>query len=400
MSYQRSFAVPASVRSRIRLPLSEWKKHNLVLDHLRPVNGALVLAEASAQEHPVDSSMKFNMMFNDGTRLVLYSPSRLTIRLPKIFLEVSVTGMCDAAGAVLADGARIVYLLGEKYLFYLRDRDLIRFSTTTGGTGLAYHGERVFYCSGMRVNWSKAYPERGFAMTDSQAAGYFDHVDETFGNILKLVSMGDYIYLFHEHGISRMYVTADALDFRVEKFYTGYTNLHERSIGNCGDKLYFFADGTLFSLTHNGVCAVPYACTSEIDFSQPVTGTQTDGEYYASVVRSGVRQIYCYDKSGVGRFIGLENIDITGSRGIHLLKSNEITVLTGSALPQTGEAGAKLEYDISHGYGGRFYLEAVTVEGKGMYEVEACANGVTRRAKGKAGDRLFLNGALAGIRSR
>ncbi len=63
-------------------------------------------------------------------------------------------------------------------------------------------------------------------------------------------------------------------------------------------------------------------------------------------------------------------------------------------MPEVGEVSAKFEYDLTDIADGAGYLEAVEVEGRGMFEAEVTANGVTRRAKGEAGKRLALGGAI------
>lgn len=393
MRYLKAVAAPKAARRRIRLSLSDLERSALVLAHMRAENGALVLAEGCENRYTVDR--KYYAAVGTGDRIFLFSKDdTASLETTRHFVVPSVT---ESADYVLESGVRIYYLISNDCLYYIENDLSYKYAKKPGGTSLAVHKDRVFFAANDGyVYWTFLFPDRGFKTTGTQESGGISLTDLALGNVVRLISFGDVLYLFHERGLSRLQAGADTLSFRYEKLPVEYAAIQARSVAVVGNGMLYFTDRGFYRYSDGKTEEVGGASVALIDLSQPIYAVSAGGNYYASVaMKSGERLLYCYDGFANGRFIGLENIWFTVRMGeLYRLKDGKVDALVGRALPEAGGTFARFSASISDRGDGNCYLESIVLEGRGRYEVTASANGVTVKTQGRAGERLAFSGAL------
>ena len=395
MRYAKKIAVPFAQRQRVRLPAEKWKNYGLTLNHLRPRNGALVLAEGASKAYSTDNGSEY--LIATQSQLVTLYPYFKRIRLLMQNRQWLLPDIMEAEDYVLPSGVRILYILTKNSLNYDENASLSGYLKKPGGYSMAVHKDRIFFAgTDGKLYWSFAYPDRGFRSTGTQESGTVDLIDQSLGAVVRVFSLGENLLLFHERGLQRLEGTADPLTFRLVRTGVEYKTIHGKSVARCGVKAWFFTDDGLYATDGFTAERVKNAAEGEIDLTASVHGSSYGGEYYAALTRrDGLRQAYCYDRVyESGRFIGLESISLACLHGVYRLKGSSVDLLEGSALPEVGKVSAKFCYDLTDIADGAGIIEALEVEGEGMYEAEVTANGITRRAKGEAGKRLALNGVL------
>lgn len=397
MRYEKRVTHPKAKLRRVRLSAEAWKEHALVLHHLRFSNGALTLAEGTSPKWNVSTYV--DNIVASGSEIFGSCSNMSTVYELTLNRSWPLRAVFEVCDYVQENGVRLNYMLAPDLLYFDEGSTLYNYGKKPSGRSIAVHKDRLFYAaSDEKVYWTYLFPLKGFKTTGTQESGSFDVVDNDLGKVMRLISFREKLFLFHERGITRMEVGADTLAFRARKMGVSFLKLHERSVCVCADSVYFFADGKLFALDGDSVEEIRDAAVAKIDFTQKISGTQAGGEYFASVaLQDGVRCVYGYDKAaGCGRFLGISNLAVTGFHGLYRLVRGAVDSVEGSALPEVGKVCAEFCYQPAGSTDGREYLEGVEVEGEGMYEITACAGGMVRKARGRAGERLRFNGALFG----
>ncbi len=89
------------------------------------------------------------------------------------------------------------------------------------------------------------------------SAGFITFSDEC-GDVLKVVSFLNYLYIFREHGIFRMTAYGDQSEFALKKVFTETGRIYKSSIAMCGDRIIFLAEEGLFSFDGYDVSRIAY----------------------------------------------------------------------------------------------------------------------------------------------
>ena len=81
---------------------------------------------------------------------------------------------------------------------------------------------------------------------DIDEGGFIDFVDER-GKLEKVVSFNDYVYVFREHGISRITAYGDQSEFSVNHIYTSSSKIYGQSVAVCGEIIMFLANDGIYA---------------------------------------------------------------------------------------------------------------------------------------------------------
>ncbi len=76
------------------------------------------------------------------------------------------------------------------------------------------------------------------------------------GSFTKLVGFNDYVYLFREHGITKLSIYTTKNDFSCTHLYTSTSKIYEKSVCVCGDKIFFVTRDGLYSFNGNSVSRI------------------------------------------------------------------------------------------------------------------------------------------------
>lgn len=86
--------------------------------------------------------------------------------------------------------------------------------------------------------------------TSTTEGGYIDLIDER-GPMSRVVSFNDYVYVFRDFGISRIYAYGDQSDFSVSGVHTSSGKIYGGSVAVCGSQIIYLSKNGLY--TFDGV---------------------------------------------------------------------------------------------------------------------------------------------------
>ncbi len=114
-------------------------------------------------------------------------------------------------------------------------------------SSMALHYERLFVTSRdepTKVFFSDNLDPTNWNMSSSEG-GFIELLDER-GDLNKVVSFGSYLYIFRDHGISRVTAFADQSEFAVVNLFTSAGRIFPSSIAKCGSVMMFLASDGLY----------------------------------------------------------------------------------------------------------------------------------------------------------
>lgn len=132
-------------------------------------------------------------------------------------------------------------------LFLVNDTTAYACSTAPKFTSIAVHNERVFGAVNKEKNqvwFSDDFNPANWSVS-SQEAGFIDFSDG-MGNVLKVVSFLNYLYIFREFGIFRLTAYGAQSDFILKKVFTDTGRIYKDTIVMCGNKIMMYAEGGIF----------------------------------------------------------------------------------------------------------------------------------------------------------
>lgn len=150
-------------------------------------------------------------------------------------------------------------------------------------SSMALHYERLFVTS--RTERTRVYFSKNLDPTDwdigKDGGGFIELLDER-GFLNKVVSFGSYLYIFREHGISRVTAYGDQSEFTVVNMYATSGQIYPSSITKCGNCIMFLASDGIY-------CFDGYECKRVLDNLFPrieandsCTGAYYQGKYFLS----------------------------------------------------------------------------------------------------------------------
>lgn len=115
-------------------------------------------------------------------------------------------------------------------------------------SSMALHYERLFVTSAeqpTRVFFSENLDPTSFQIS-SDGGGFIELLDER-GELNKVVSFGNYLYIFRDHGISRVTAYGDQREFSVVNLFVTAGRIYPSSIATCGNTVMFLASDGLYA---------------------------------------------------------------------------------------------------------------------------------------------------------
>ncbi len=214
-------------------------------------------------------------------------------------------------------------------------------------SSMALHYERLFVTSESdptKVFFSDDLDPTNWSIS-SGGAGFIELLDER-GILTKVVSFGGYLYIFREHGISRVTAYADQSEFAVTNLFVSAGRIFPESIVKCGSAIMFLASDGLYMFDG-------YECKKTLKNLDGLFGSKCAcGEYF-----NGKYYLSCEMNFGDGNKVGCE-------AGDHA--TNALLVFDVS----TGEYSISRGVDISFmgavSYLGKDFLVAHDSDGCGV----------------------------------
>lgn len=148
--------------------------------------------------------------------------------------------------------------------YRLNSQDVLLISSAAGGLSY-YNGKYITHCDSPRISSMALHFERLFVIspqeptrvyfsddldptnwkTEAGSGGFIELLDER-GNMLKVVSFANYLYIFREHGISRITAAGDESGFSVTDLYVSTGRIYSSSIVQCGGFIMFAATDGIY----------------------------------------------------------------------------------------------------------------------------------------------------------
>lgn len=157
--------------------------------------------------------------------------------------------------------------------------------------------------------------------TSATEGGYIELLDER-GPMNKVVSFGDYLYVFRDFGISRITAFGDQQEFSVSGVHTSSGKIYEGSVTVCGNQILFLSKNGIYRF--DGVSASKLNLNIDSLFDEITNenccGAYLDNKYYLA----------CKLNFDDGELIGCENEEYTNNALIELdLVSGNLNIVRG-----------------------------------------------------------------------
>ena len=158
---------------------------------------------------------------------------------------------------------------------------------------------------------------------DIDNAGYIDMNDER-GALVKVLSFNDYVYIFKEHGISKLSAYGDQTEFSISNLFVSSGKIYGNSVCLCGDKIIFLCQDGIYSF--NGYSTTKLSLNIENMFkdvqNDNCCSAYYNGKYYLGLKLNfgDNKQVGCEEYLGGYTNNALLEID---------LKSGDINIVRG-----------------------------------------------------------------------
>ena len=198
----------------------------------------------------------------------------------------------------------LLFTSGKNLLLIIDDTTPYALTDTPKFTSLAVHNERIYASvngTNNQVWFSDDFDPTNWNVSADEG-GYINFSDEC-GEVLKVVSFLNYLYIFREYGIFRLTAYGDQNEFLLKKVFTDTGRIVKNSIEVCGDKIIFYAEDGLFAFDGYEVTRIAKEMMPTNRRSR-MSGAYLDGYYYLacciwedSAVNNAVVRYSLLDKS-------------------------------------------------------------------------------------------------------
>ncbi len=161
---------------------------------------------------------------------------------------LKIRGDADAVNYNYEGEDVLILLASGSYTYVINDTRVMYFSKAPKFSSLAVHNERVYgSVSGNKTQlwFSDDFDPSNWNVSETEA-GYINFADE-YGEILKIVSFSNYLYVFREYAIFRLTAYGDQSDFLLKKAFSDTSRIYKDTIVLAGDKIMFCAENGVFA---------------------------------------------------------------------------------------------------------------------------------------------------------
>lgn len=150
-------------------------------------------------------------------------------------------------------------------------------------SSMALHYERLFVTSRedpTKVFFSDDLDPTNFSIGASEG-GFIELLDER-GEMNMVMSFAGYVYIFRDHGITRVTAYADQAEFSVNNLFVSAGRIYPESIARCGDRIMFVASDGVFAFDGYSCVRILSALDGLIAGGAVKASAFFDGKYYLS----------------------------------------------------------------------------------------------------------------------
>lgn len=238
----------------------------------------------------IDYMFLYKRTKSDGTyddRLVVVSDRDIIYQQP-LFAEgdfecvynVTLNGEASSVN-FNQDGSDVILLSGDVSYLIMLDDVTAKFNPDSPCfSSLTFHYERVFGTTmeeRNRVWFSDDFNPLNWNVSADEG-GYIDFLDD-WGDLLKVISFMDYVFVFKEDAIMRITAYADQTQFSVAKVAVGVGRILKNSIVLAGESIYFLTTKGLYSFDGYSIREIDDSLPRVTDYAS-LTACVLDGKYY------------------------------------------------------------------------------------------------------------------------
>ena len=119
------------------------------------------------------------------------------------------------------------------------------------------------------------------------------------GGLNKVISLGNYLYVFRDFGISRVTAYGDQTQFTVANLFVSSGRIFAPTVVLCGDTVVFLASDGLYAFDGNETRKILKEVSPLIEPDEEACAAYSEGKYYLSArSKEGKRVILVYEKGG------------------------------------------------------------------------------------------------------
>lgn len=199
--------------------------------------------------------------------------------------EIYVSGLAfnplDAINYRLNSSDVLLLSCEERKLMTWDGRKIVEYENSPSISSMALHYERLFVTS--RDERTKVFFSKNLDPTQwdigVDGGGFIELLDER-GFLNKVVSFGSYLYIFRDHGISRVTAYGDQTEFSVVNMFVTAGRIFPSSITVCGNCIMFLASDGVYVFDGYDCKRVLTDISPRIMPNNDCTSSYFDGKYY------------------------------------------------------------------------------------------------------------------------
>ncbi len=206
------------------------------------------------------------------------------------YYEPATNRIAAVSGSKYEDVRMLCYKLDSNYVMLISSSNkplstwdgkrLIAYEGAPRISSMAIHYERLFVTNPdepTKVFFSDDLDPTNWTVNPT-AGGFIELLDER-GDMTKVVSFGGYLYVFREHGISRITAAGAQSGFSAVNLFVSADRIYPESIVKCGNVIMFLASDGLYKFDGYDCVKVLTRISGLID-GVPTASAYFGGKYY------------------------------------------------------------------------------------------------------------------------
>ncbi len=251
------------------------------------------------------------------------------------------------------DGSDVILLSGDVSYLIMLDDTTVKFNPDSPCfSSLTFHYERVFGTTmeeRNRVWFSDDFNPLNWNVSADEG-GYIDFLDD-WGDLLKVISFMDYVFVFKEDAIMRITAYADQTQFSVAKVAMGVGRILKNSIVLAGESIYFLTTNGLYSFDGYSIKEIDDSLLRITDYTS-LTACALDGKYYYAFRADEAEPfgsnntvgIYDLEKKSLTL---IKDIDVKVLLAVSSHHASEVLALIGNEILKLTDSGAYKEIPLN-----------------------------------------------------
>ncbi|HKL94056.1 MAG TPA: hypothetical protein VJZ69_02090 [Clostridia bacterium] len=251
-----------------------------MVHNFQPFPAGVKILEAFVYQKTNNDGSYGDMLVVHTNENLLYSTKMFTNDTWHLVLGVSFTGKGSSVNYNYNSNDCLLLSSPINNLLIINGEQVTSVPSAPHFTSMCVHYERIFASDSVQKKsvWFSADFDPTNWTTNLEAGGFINFSDEC-GEVLKVVSFLDYVYVFREHGIFRLVAYAEQTEFSVSKVFVDTGKIYGDTIAQFGDKIVFLADDGLYIFDGYNVSRIAKDL-HEIEYKSRAVATFFEGKYY------------------------------------------------------------------------------------------------------------------------